>query len=161
MQYILYKYFSMKTGSLSLNAQKSFESFYKVIECCQNLRTWHNTAFRFLYDERRCVSLQMKQIQYKSYTNVYTYLQNMLECRLIIRKLVFRRRPRVEAYRQVMKVKHRTEVYSYTYFNFGMRTAYKFLLFDTDSTILNRLKIQRSLTFSDKLVLIIQCLHPI
>jgi hypothetical protein len=58
----------------------------------------------------------------------------------------------VEAERQVMKIKHLTEIH--TYFHFGMRTAYKFLLFDTDSPVLNTLQIQRSLTLSDKLVLI-------
>jgi hypothetical protein len=70
----------------------------------------------------------------------------------IIWKPVLRRRPRIEAEIQVTKVEHHTEVY--TSFHFGMRTAYKFQLFHTDSILLNTLQVQRSLTFSDKLVLL-------
>ena len=98
-----------------------------------------------------CSSLNDANSVQKLHKCIYIFTK-YIRIQAIIWKPVFRRRPRVEADRQVMKVKHRTEIY--TYFHFGMRTPYKCLLFDSDSTLLNMLQVQRSLTFSDKLVLI-------
>jgi len=98
-----------------------------------------------------CSSLNEANSVQKLHKCIYIFTK-YITMQAIIWKSVFRRRPRVEVDRQVMKVKHRTEVY--TYFHSGMRTAYTFVLFDTDSTLLNTLQVQRSLTFSDKLVLI-------
>ena len=112
--------------------------------------TYHGVSF-LIRRKSVCSSLNEANSVQKLHKCIYIFTK-YIRMQATIWKPVFRRRPRVEADRQVMKVKHRTEVYTSSHFS--MRTAYKFLLFDTDSTLLNTLQVRRSPTFSDKLLLI-------